>query len=399
MTGNHEVRTLRRDEIRAAVDVFRGSLHRPPISDANWAEMASSFEPERVLGALDDTGVIGTAWSFHTETLVPGGARVPTMAVSRVGVRADRTRRGVLTGLMRAQLDAAAGAGESLASLRASEAVIYDRFGYGVATRGCARTIDRRTARLRTADGPASELRLLDREAAFTELPGVYERIGLLRPGMIDRPAQWWHHIRTMAMREEAHMLGVVHGARGREDGFARYEIEKTDRNVLQVHDLFAANDEAYRDLVRFLLGVDLISEVRLPLSPLDDPVELLLADRRACRVTDVEDETWLRLVDVPSALAAREYGDADPVRIGVRDPLRPANSGTYRVGTHGAEPADTEPELECHVDTLGAMYLGDVTASTLATAGLLRVAEPKALPRADVLFTSTVSPWCGTFF
>jgi predicted acetyltransferase len=58
-------------------------------------------------------------------------------------------------------------------------------------------------------------------------------------------------------------------------------------------------------------MGVDLADGVQARLRPLDEPLELLLADPRACAVTGNEDETWMRLVDVPSALAARSYGPA----------------------------------------------------------------------------------------
>lgn len=67
---------------------------------------------------------------------MPGGATIATSAVTRVGVRADRTRRGLLTAMMARVLADAAENGEVLASLRAGEARIYGRFGYGVATRG-----------------------------------------------------------------------------------------------------------------------------------------------------------------------------------------------------------------------------------------------------------------------
>jgi hypothetical protein len=52
-----------------------------------------------------DGSLVGTAMSFAVSTSVPGGAVLPAAAVSCVGVRADRTRRGVLTALIRAQLD------------------------------------------------------------------------------------------------------------------------------------------------------------------------------------------------------------------------------------------------------------------------------------------------------
>ena len=64
----------------------------------------------------------------------------------------------------------------------------------------------------------------------------------------------------------------------------------------------------------------------------LDEPVSWLFEDPRVVNTTEVFDEIWLRLVDVPRMLQARTYGVADPVVIEVRDKLLPANDGRYRV-------------------------------------------------------------------
>jgi hypothetical protein len=44
-------------------------------------------------------------------------------------------------------------------------------------------------------------------------------------------------------------------------------------------------------------------------------------------------------------------------------------------------------------------LYLGTWTASSLAAAGRAEAAAPEALTRADLLFGTRVSSWCGTFF
>ena len=65
---------------------------------------------------------------------MPGGARVPVAAVTTVTVHPTHRRRGVLRQMMDEQLDDVARRGEPLAVLTASEASIYERFGYGAAT-------------------------------------------------------------------------------------------------------------------------------------------------------------------------------------------------------------------------------------------------------------------------
>jgi predicted acetyltransferase len=165
------------------------------------------------------------------------------------------------------------------------------------------------------------------------------------------------------------------------------------------VDDLHAASVAATAALWRFLTGVDLINSVRGWLRPLDEPIELLLADARACRTVDVGDETWLRLVDVEAALNARSWGEADPVVIGVFDAVLPANSGGYRLTPDGVKRTDEPAQLDLTVAELGRLYLGDVSPSKLAGAGRLTVRDQAALPAADAMFATDTVPWSGTFF
>ena len=186
------VRVLDEAEHRPAYNLFRRSVHSAAVSDQRWACMARFYEPGRAWGAFTASRLIGTAMSFGSVLALPGKADLPMAAVSGVGVRADHRRRGVLTELMRAQLTAAFAAGEVFAGLRASEAGIYGRFGYGLGT--IARTTRVRTTRvaLRPEVPSGGEVRLLDAEEALALLPDVYERNFGHRPGMIRRSAGWW---------------------------------------------------------------------------------------------------------------------------------------------------------------------------------------------------------------
>jgi predicted acetyltransferase len=131
----------------------------------------------------------------------------------------------------------------------------------------------------------------------------------------------------------------------------------------------------------------------------LDEPIELLLADHRHAGVEEVSDEHWIRLVDVPKALAARSYGHAAPVVLEVADPLLPGNSGAYRITPDGAERTDEPAALRLDVTTLAMAYLGTWRFSALAGAGRIEVRDPAAPAAADVLFGTRVASWSGTYF
>lgn len=372
-----------------------------------WARRRTSYAPGRTFGVHDPGGrLVGTATSFPSQTTVPGGAVLPVAAVTRVGVRADRTRRGLLTALMRVQLDDAAARGDVLAVLWASRAVIYGRFGYGVATRGQSVALRPSRAALRPQAPAVGAVRLLDRGEAASVLTDLHDTLALRRPGGLTRPPGWWAV--AMIRYDRGPLLAAVHTGESGDDGFA-LAVPSGDElaAALRVTDLHAADVAATAGLWRFLLGTDLVTHVEAGMRPLDEPLELLLADPRDRTVTGVEDETWLRLVDVPAALAARAFPvrgpGAAPVLLAVHDALLPGNAGVYRVGGGTAERVAplgaVDAELECEVAALAMAYLGDRAPSTLAAAGWWIVHDPAALPRADALFATDVVPWCGTHF
>jgi predicted acetyltransferase len=364
---------------------------------------APAFPAERKFGAFAGTELIGVASSIGTELAVPGGATVPAAAVDGVGVRPDQTRRGVLTAMMREQLADCARRGEVVAHLHASETTIYGRFGYGVASRGKTLRITKNQARFRP-DAPAGgRVRLLDTEAATEAIPLLYERIGLSRPGMMARPPTWWNWGREALIEKQ---LVAVHTGPDGDDGFALYRpesrrsFERPEAGAaLLVPDLHAATVSALAGLWRFLLRVDLVAEVCAPMRPLDEPVGMMLTDPRSCEVIRIQDHTWLRLLDVPAALAARAYRQADPVVVDVTDPVLPGNTGRYRISPDGAEPTDAPADLGVDVDTLAVLYLGDRAPSTLAALNRVDVRTPASLIHADSLFATGAAPWCGTPF
>jgi predicted acetyltransferase len=210
----------------------------------------------------------------------------------------------------------------------------------------------------------------------------------LNRPGQDDQPRR-----------------AAVHTGPDGDEGLVVYHAEHSAVRgdswgvLLQVDDLHAAGLQSLAALWRFVLGVDMVNMVRGWMRPVDEPLELLLADARTCRTTSIGDEAWLRLVDVPVALGARSWAGTDAVLLGVRDSLLPVNAGTYRITSDGVSRVDEPAQLECDVAVLGRLYLGDVAPSVLAATGWLTVHDPGALHAADALFETREVPWSGTFF
>ncbi|MBN6039443.1 GNAT family N-acetyltransferase [Amycolatopsis sp. 195334CR] len=401
------VRAITEAERRVVYGLLVEALHAAPPDDATWGKVEGSFPADRKLAAFDGETPVGLTSSFATSIAVPGGKTLPAAAVDGVAVRADHTRRGVVTSLLTEQLRDCLRRGDLIAALHASEATIYGRFGYGAAVLGQSLRIVNARASLRPEAPSSGRVRLLDGDEAITRIPELYRRIGPHRPGMIERPDLWWpaYHNRLVRAGGGEHRV-AVHTGPGGEDGFVVFRTsnqqaydEPDFKVVLEVRDLHAADPAATTDLWRFLIGMDLVAEIRAPARPVDEPLRALLTDARAVQTTGVEDHNWLRLLDAGAALNARTYRDAPPVVLGLEDRLLPENTGAYRISADGVTRTDAPAQLQLTAEALAMLYLGEWTASALAGAGRITVTDPAALPAADELFRVGVRPWCGTYF
>lgn len=395
------IRTLTPDEHRASSALFRGTLHIQIADDTDWERSKHAFQDGRALGAFDPE-LIGVTRSFDAELTVPGGAKLPLAGVTAVGVRADRTRRGVMRALLTTQLEDFAARGVTFAALLASEAVIYPRFGYGLASQCRTYSVDRHRARLRDTAPASGEITLYDLDTALEKLPEIYAGLELGRPGSMSRPQPLWGGYAASYRRQTEAVRTIVHRGPDGIDGYATFHVENPGHRgtrTLHVPEMFWTTSAAFAGLWRFLLGIDLVDVIKVGERPLDEPIEHLLADHRRVTNDEVGDEHWLRIVDVPTALEAREYGRGEPVVIEVTDSILPANNGRYRISEAGVTRTGEPAALRFDADTLAMVYLGTWRPSALATAGRIEVRDPAAPAAADRLFATTQAAWFGTYF
>ncbi|GAA2607139.1 GNAT family N-acetyltransferase [Paractinoplanes durhamensis] len=396
-----EFRDLRTpEEVNAGFRVFLRAMVGLPFRDLDATELT---EPGRYLGAADGDTIVGSADSYTSWLVVPGGARVPHAAVTHVGVLPTHRRRGIVSGLIERQLRDVAARGEVVASLRASEAVIYERFGYGVASSTQSARVGLKRASLRPGVPAGGEVRLVDGEVTVDLLDGIYQQAAWT--GAIHRPHGWWRLGQILREADATAHYVVVHRTGGVDDGYAIYRPENTDswftspERVVTVTDFVALNDGARAGLWRHLLALDLVDVVAFDALPLDDVLPLAVLDRRSVALGPAHDETWLRLVDVEAALRARAYESEETVVIEVHDGLLPANDGRYEISAKAVARTESAPDLTVDVATLAAAYLGGTRWRHLAAAGRVVTHSPEAVRRADALFASDTQPFAGTVF
>jgi len=241
----------------------------------------------------------------------------------------------------------------------------------------------------------------VESSAAIASLPALYERVGRDRVGTIARPDGWNKVFYDRALVSPEYTLVAVHSGADGDDGFVVYEARTdpvTYRATLDIGLFSAVDATVAAALWRFLLGVDLVTKLKVWNRPVDEAVTQMLLDQRALTL-ETDTDLWLRIVDVPAALAARTYGDAEPVVVEVEDRFLPANRGRYRIGSAGAERVEDEPDLVVDVAVLAMLYLGAWRATALAEVGRVRVVDPATPARADRLFATDRPAWCGTYF
>jgi predicted acetyltransferase len=403
-----EVRVTTEDERRRWFEVcniaFSGELRDEEV------ETDSKLMPlERMLGAYADGALVGTAADFPFTLTIPGG-ELPAAGVTGVGVLPSHRRRGALNELMWHQLADARGREEPLAVLWASEAGIYGRYGYGVATQVAGIEADRDRMVFDAPPDPDARVRLVDAEEAAEAFPPIYDRVRRETPGMFGRSDDWWKLYRLADPEHRRRGAGPKFHAllelEGQPEAYASYRVKQDwdegfAQSQLRVMEAVGTSPRATRELWRFLFGVDLVGRVHAwPLAP-DNPLFLLAKEPKRLRM-HIGDGLWLRILDVESALARRSYAAEGEIAIELVDSLVPENEGVWRL-TSASNGASVErgggPELRLGVGTLASTYLGGFSFAELQGAELVEELAEGAVARADALFRTARAPWAVEVF
>jgi predicted acetyltransferase len=404
-------------EFRAIDDLAFAETPDP----ATLAAVPFTVPLDRVRGIETEAGELVAVHGSYAFTLPVPGGEVPCAGLTWVGVRPDHRRRGLLSAMIRSHLDRSIARGEVVSALFAAEPGIYGRFGFGSASDNLRLTVPR-GARLRDVPGSADltvRFESLDGEQHRDLVDAVQIAAGGGRPGWIRRSndAQ-----RTAAVADppawrsggEAARLVTVRDAQGEPRAYAilRRTEKWPDNNpeyTVAVNKSAAVDAAAAHRLWSFLLDLDLVSTLTTGMLPVDDPLLGMLVDVRRT-VPKVTDNLWVRLLDLPAALAGRRYAAPLDVTLAVTDALLPANAGTWRlvtgeVGADGTYPArveaapGTDADLRLDVRELGAVYLGGRSLAALAGAGQVEARTPAALHAASAAFGWPVAPVCPWVF
>jgi predicted acetyltransferase len=375
--------------------------------------LAKELDLDRSIGVFDRKELVGTTGSFLSSMTLPGLVRCAVAAVTDISVSPTHRRRGILTSMMRRQLDDARANNEAVAVLYASEGPIYGRYGYGPASFGAHYVVDKRLCRLKapaTAGGGGGSVRLVELDQAMEAFPLVFKAYVPTRVGELDRPqGEWVELLGEVSGPAMGQRFYVCYEHQGRIDAYAVYRVAGIDpsdhwRRGVFLEELCALSGAAYSALWSYLLGIDLTEELRTAGRPVDEPVRYMFEDQRQFRTARWGDRSWVRLVEVERALAFRRYEDEGALVIEVEDPFCRWNEGRFMVSADGDGVAtvartDATADVVLGADALGSLYLGAVAFSAMAEVGRLAASSDAALALADAMFGARRPPFCTTHF
>jgi len=383
------------------------------------AQVPLTLDWSRTMGAETEAGTLAAVHASFPFTLPVPGADVRCAGLTWVGARPDHRRRGLLSAMIDTHFERALHRGEPVSALFAAESAIYGRFGYGSAADDVRLVIARGAALRDVAGSDALTVRFepLDRSVHVPLVQAVHAAAGNGRPGWIRRDTTLLAERQLAdppAWRDGGESLRVVTvwaGDTPRAYALLRRKEVWGDggaRSKVLVREVAALDAAATHRLWSVLLDLDLTATVESGMLAVDDELLHLLVDPRAT-VPKVSDNLWVRLLDVPTALAARRYSAPVDVVLDVHDARLPENAGRWRLATGSQGPdgawdaqvASTSEPADVTVDVreLGAVYLGGRSLAALARAGLVTEHRAGALQGVAAAFRWPLAPVCSWVF
>jgi len=392
-------------EERSTDERMQESIARSRVDGAVYTGAYQTGEPApHSLGSEVPVATFGTQRS----TLNIGfGRLLDAHLITGVTVRTSHRRRGLLRRMMSEDLALAKQSGVAIAALTASEASIYGRFGFGMATAEQSITVDT-GAKFRLNHVPVGTVEVADPTVLLELAPQVFKRVHGAQPGSIGRQEFYRQLAAGTTSREggpDTKVKVALHYAvDGEVDGYVSYRFGGWDKTpaTMEIVDLVAATPAAYLELWQYLAAIDLVERITWNEAPVDNPLTWALTDSRCVAASNPRDLLWLRILDVTQALEARQFAADGTLVLSVTDGLG-LTAGTFaldvRDGTARVSASAAAPDLELDIAVLSSIYLGAVNPVSLAAAGKVREHTAGAAFLLGRLFTVERPAHCLTHF
>ncbi|MEM7218490.1 MAG: GNAT family N-acetyltransferase [Pseudomonadota bacterium] len=366
-------------------------------------DMARLHRPEWTLCAVDD-GKLVSSFIDLPFTMRANGRAMPMCGVTVVGTLPEYRRQGLVRRIHTQALENLREAERPVAGLWASQAAIYQRYGYAPTTALRRYAVDSVDIAFHDDDFGSQRVARVDAETGAAAARALYIEFVKDRSLYLHRSkALWLQNVLNEKQAGKPLHIALSYDAAGEASGYIVYSLHDEQRDhptrnqELRVRDFVWLDPDAYRSLWRFIASHDLVGRVLWERAPLDDPAPMLFREPRLLQAQDREGE-WLRLVDARRALAGRGYDAEGRISIELAsDAMTPWNDGAFELSAapDGASTRDqSSGDLRTTARALALLFAGRESATRLRASGLLE-ADDATVAKADRLFATRHAPHC----
>ena len=396
-------------EIRPATDsemgqlgLLTGYVYGGAFGDGEDNLPATSNRPEWTLCAFDGPTMVAS-YAAIPFTMRANGRAMAMAGVSVVGTLPEYRRQGLIRRITERSFQQMRDNGQTVAALWASQAAIYQRYGYSLGSAMRHYELDTADARLLIETDPALTVRRETPAKAFDAMREIYRNFITDRSLYLHRSKPLWQG----GVLEERSTDGPINVAVCRSEdgtlvGYVVYTLRSDKLNhrarsqEIIVRDMAWLSIDACRSLWEFLARHDLVGRINWRAAAADDPAEELFAEPRMLHARDTEG-VYFRVVDVAGALAGRGYDVDGDIRIGISaDRETPWNEGTWRLSANNGDGEVTKEsgaaEVTFSIKSLSSAFSGFRRVRQLANWGLVTGTD-EAIARADHLLATRHTP------
>ena len=405
---NVEIRPATAEEM-GDMGILGGYVYGGSFGDGPDNTVATANLPEWTLCAFID-GQMASMFTNIPFTMRAQGNPMRLAGVSTIGTQPEFRRRGLVRRIHTEAFARMRDAGQPMAALWASQAAIYQRYGYAIASMQRHYTVD--TADIGFFDGNdgSYDVRRVGADDAYDVAKKLYIEFIDDRMCYLHRAKALW----SQNAFEETEADGPIWTAVAYDDagtprGYVIYTLRagkvthRARAQEIRIRDLVWLDQEAYRSIWSFIKSHDLVGRVFWHAAPVDDPAYELFVEPRMLHTEDAEG-TWFRLVDIPAALAGRGYHHEGSLDITIDgDDIADWNNGHFRldVSPDGAEvhPIDQPRDgITLAPKALTSLFTGFRTARQMRAWGFVDGSHD-AINRATQLFETLHAPHCPDHF
>ena len=398
-----EVRPAKPEEMDEIKKIAEDTNLLPP--DFIPPKYVNGITPEMTLCAFVD-GKAATSYAAWPFLMRFNGIDAPVAAVSIVGTLPIYRRMGCLRKVHARHFELLHEQGERpISILFASQAAIYQRYGYAIVSTQNSYQIEPGNIRFRSQkhmNTAGKLIRLKDNE--IETLDRIYRQFSERRTGYLLRDKFKWE---TGVLNTPSGLAvhdKIVYEEDGIPLGYVVYTVTPhlTDRGLAQkitIKDMAWLSISAYYAIWNYFTRMDLAHSISWMQAPPDDPMPHLILEPTALNIKSTRG-FLARIVDIEKAIPLRGYDTDGELFFEITgDDMCPWNNGKWHMEISGGKGSikktEKAPEISMEINSLAMLLFCQHDATTAKRIGIIDVMAEDALPRYDNLFKTDYKPFC----